>query len=131
MYDKLYKRQLVDPVKSDHNKSVSYNIQAKTLDGKDVNSYWVHKVYDAYSNMIKRSSLFFSSKNQDPPNFNSLGAFLKHEANKWIEAEIKNELEIEVVRGLFDSLLNRETCISGCDSMDEVSWFIRFIIYEI
>ena len=78
------------------------------------------QVYDAYSNMIKRSTLIYTDKDQDPTN-ESLGAFLRRESDKWIENEVKNEPVIEVVRGLFDSLLKRETCISGCHSMDEVS----------
>lgn len=45
VYELLYKRQAVDPLnKTDDYQRPTWNLQARALDGKDVNSYWVHKV---------------------------------------------------------------------------------------
>ncbi|KAI2810370.1 hypothetical protein BLOT_001531 [Blomia tropicalis] len=119
IYNILYSKQCLDPV-SITSKS-SYNTQAKTSDGKDVNSYWIHKVYEAYSSIFKRTELFFTN-DEDVSNYHdSLGLYLQKEIDKWIETEVKDDSIKEIVKMLFRSFLKRETCISGSDSMDVVS----------
>lgn len=71
-------------------------------------------MYDVYSEIIKRSGLFFASEGVDPPPGDSLGAYLRREADRWIAAEVagvEEDAVVEVVRGLFQSLYSRETCI--------------------
>lgn len=71
-------------------------------------------MYDVYSNIMKRSCLFFGGQGVDPVAGDSLGAYLRREADRWIAAEVagvEEEAVLEVVRGLFQSLLSRETCI--------------------
>lgn len=53
---------------------------------------------------------------------NSVGQLLTSDINSWIDNQKNDSEEIKKLKkSVFQTLLNRETCISGCHDMDEVS----------
>ncbi|XP_027197705.2 peroxisomal N(1)-acetyl-spermine/spermidine oxidase-like [Dermatophagoides pteronyssinus] len=123
IYELLYRKRIIDS-SIESNKSV-YNIQAKICqNGNDVDTVWIRKVYEAYSTILKGTTRFCNDGKLEEIKFykDSMGKYIENEVNKWIETEIDSESNFRpIVRSLFKSLIKRETCISGCNSLDDVS----------
>lgn len=120
IYEILYKNQVID-FNTNENKSC-YNLRARTYDGKDIEIKLIQQVTEAYSNILNGTSQFIENHLEIANSYkDSVGKYLINEIENWIEKFAKNSENINFVRGLFDSLLKRETCINGCNSMDDVS----------
>lgn len=96
-----------------------HTIVATTEEGKRVPISVVEDVYSAYFWFSKRCEEYFLLHLHTPPQIDSVGKHLEMD----IAAYLQNyEGEDALMRQMvFDHLLNRETCITGCHSMDETS----------
>nr|XP_053642852.1 spermine oxidase-like isoform X2 [Cherax quadricarinatus] len=95
-----------------------HNVVATLPDGKRVPFQILEEIYDAYFWFFKRCEEYFLCKYLPPDGVESVGAHLRLEISIYLEQFPKHERHIRNL--IFNYLLNRETCISGCDSMDEI-----------
>ncbi|KAG7165112.1 peroxisomal N(1)-acetyl-spermine/spermidine oxidase-like [Homarus americanus] len=95
-----------------------HNVVATLPDGKRVPFHILQEIYDAYFWFFKRCEEYFLCKYLPPDGVKSVGAHLKLEMSIYLEQFSGHERHIRNL--IFNYLLNRETCISGCDSMEEI-----------
>ncbi|KAF7489492.1 Peroxisomal N(1)-acetyl-spermine/spermidine oxidase [Sarcoptes scabiei] len=120
VFEFLTRNKIIDTT-IESNKS-NYNIEARSSTGEVIDDELVYKVYEVYSRMLNNAARFHNDLSRlDEINFfsDSMGNYLHGEIEKYILSE--NITIRPLIRKLFDSLLKRETCISGCDSMNDVS----------
>lgn len=96
-----------------------HSLIAATEDGQQVPFAVLQEIYEAYICFLKRCEEYFLCQFVPPPDINSVGEHIKYE----IELYLANQASAQdkhLKRTIFDCLLKRETCISGCDSMDDI-----------
>ncbi|XP_015911639.1 peroxisomal N(1)-acetyl-spermine/spermidine oxidase [Parasteatoda tepidariorum] len=94
-------------------------VVATTEEGKRVPISVVDEVYNAYFWFSKRCEEYFLLHLHTPPNIESVGKHLEMDINAYLQQYHGDEANMR--RMIFDHLLSRETCITGCHSMDETS----------
>lgn len=93
-------------------------VVATTEDGKRIPINIVEEIYSAYFWFCKRCEEYFLLRFLPIPEVeNSVGKHLKRDICAYLEQFSDDEKEIRKL--IFRHLLNRETCITGCHSMDE------------
>lgn len=95
-----------------------HKVVAAMEDGKQVPFSVLQEIYEAYVCFLRRCEEYFLSAYSPPEGVDSVGAHIALEADLYLSS-----LPPEERRGrelLFDCLLKRETCITGCDTMDDV-----------
>ncbi|XP_023239948.1 spermine oxidase-like [Centruroides sculpturatus] len=93
-------------------------VVATTEDGKRIPINIVEEIYSAYFWFCKRCEEYFLLRFPPIPEVgNSVGKHLKRDICAYLE-QFKDE-DKEIRKLIFRHLLNRETCITGCHSMDE------------
>lgn len=95
-----------------------HKVVAAMEDGKQVPFSVLQEIYEAYVCFLRRCEEYFLSAYSPPEGVDSVGAHIALEADLYLSS-----LPPEDRRGrelLFDCLLKRETCITGCDTMEEV-----------
>ncbi|KAJ8910074.1 hypothetical protein NQ315_012851 [Exocentrus adspersus] len=96
-----------------------HKVIAATEQGKQVPFTTLHEIYEAYLCFLKRCEEYFISQYLPPEGVDSVGEHIKLEINLYLE-QIKNQQDRHLRELLFECLLKRETCISGCDDMSEI-----------
>jgi len=95
-----------------------HKVVAALEDGKQLPFPVLREIYEAYVCFLRRCEEYFLSTYSPPDGITSVGAHIALEAEIYLSSL---PLEQRRVRQLiFDCLLKRETCVTGCDSMDEV-----------
>ena len=121
IYELALKHKLIDQLSTSGGKHL---VEARNLNGSKVDIKVVEEVYRTYFYFIKRCENYFQIEDMDTClRFdNSVGQHLKSDIEFWINGlkNLDNDSK-ELRKSIFNTLLNRETCISGCHSMDEVS----------
>lgn len=100
-----------------------HKVVAAMEDGKQLPFTVLQEIYEAYVCFLRRCEEYFLSPYSPPDGINSVGAHVALEAEIYLSS-----LPIEERRTrqlLFDCLLKRETCITGCDSMEDVDRSLR------
>ncbi|XP_066146714.1 peroxisomal N(1)-acetyl-spermine/spermidine oxidase [Euwallacea fornicatus] len=97
----------------------SHKIVAATEQGKQLPFTVLQEIYEAYLCFLKRCEEYFISQYEPPDGIDSVGEHMKLEMNLYLD-KVKDPVERHLKELLFDCLLKRETCISGCDSMNEI-----------
>ncbi|XP_066252474.1 peroxisomal N(1)-acetyl-spermine/spermidine oxidase [Euwallacea similis] len=97
----------------------SHKIVAATEQGKQLPFTVLQEIYEAYLCFLKRCEEYFISQYEPPDGIDSVGEHMKLEMNLYLD-KVKDPVERRLKELLFDCLLKRETCISGCDSMNEI-----------
>ena len=122
IYGILYSKNVLNPVTQSID-FLSHNMEARSVNGESLNTVWVRKVFQAYKHLEDQATLFVKSDNvEDVAKYDDCyGKFIKEKIDLWIEKEVHDQSLLPAIRGLFDSLLKRETAISGANSMNEVS----------
>lgn len=92
---------------------------AATESGKQVSFHVLQEVCEAYLCFLQRCEEYFISQYSPPEGIDSVGDHIKLEINLYLD-KIQNSSERHQRKLIFDCLLKRETCISGCDDMSEV-----------
>ncbi|XP_028038017.1 spermine oxidase isoform X2 [Bombyx mandarina] len=96
-----------------------HKVIAATENGKQVPFGILHEIHEAYVCFLRRCEEYFLCQYLPPPDIHSVGEHINLEATLYLERLPSSE-EKKLRRLIFDCLLKRETCISGCHSMDEV-----------
>ncbi|XP_076242979.1 peroxisomal N(1)-acetyl-spermine/spermidine oxidase [Calliopsis andreniformis] len=95
-----------------------HKVVAAMEDGKQLPFPILQEIYEAYICFLRRCEEYFLSPYSPPDGINSVGAHVALEAEIYLSSLPIEERRIRQL--LFDCLLKRETCITGCDSMEDV-----------
>ncbi|XP_023934114.2 peroxisomal N(1)-acetyl-spermine/spermidine oxidase [Bicyclus anynana] len=96
-----------------------HKVIAATEDGKQVPFGVLHEIHEAYVCFLRRCEEYFLCQYLPPPDIHSVGEHINLEAAIYLE-RLPNSEEKKLRRLIFDCLLKRETCISGCNTMDDI-----------
>lgn len=96
-----------------------HKVIAATEDGKQVPFGVLQEIHEAYVCFLRRCEEYFLCQYLPPPDIHSVGEHINLEATIYLERLPSSE-EKKLRRLIFDCLLKRETCISGCNAMDEI-----------
>jgi hypothetical protein len=122
IYELALKHKLIDQLSNTN--TGKHIVEARTPNGDKVDIKVVEEIYKTYFYFIKKCENYFQIENSEGPIRcnNSVGQHLRADIDSWING-LKNEDNDskQLKRSIFNTLLNRETCISGSHSMDEVS----------
>ncbi|KAL7648484.1 UNVERIFIED_CONTAM: hypothetical protein RMT77_000390 [Armadillidium vulgare] len=95
-----------------------HNVFAALPDGKRVSFSILQEIYDAYFWFFKRCEEYFLCKYLPPDGIDGVGQHINLEISLYLQQYPPHERDVR--HKIFNYLLNRETCISGCNSMDEI-----------
>ncbi|XP_043473443.1 peroxisomal N(1)-acetyl-spermine/spermidine oxidase [Leptopilina heterotoma] len=95
-----------------------HKVVATMEDGKQLPFPILEEIYEAYVCFLRRCEEYFLSSYSPPEGINSVGAHVSLEVELYLSSLPPENRRIRQL--LFDCLLKRETCITGCDSMEEV-----------
>lgn len=96
-----------------------HKIIATTENGKQVPFPILQEIYEAYVCFLKRCEEYFLCQYLPPPDIDSVGEHINYE----IELYLANHSDVgdkQLKKMIFECLLKRETCIAGCDNMNEI-----------
>lgn len=96
-----------------------HKLIAATEDGKQVPFPILQEIYEAYICFLKRCEEYFLCQYIPPPDINSVGEHINYEMELYL-ANQSNAQDTKLKKLIFDCLLKRETCISGCNNMNEI-----------
>lgn len=90
-----------------------------TEDGEEINERTVNQINLIYGQLIIQAEDYYQSNIPTPEENDSVGAFLEREFSELLERYTNGDRHVREI--LFDQRKLLECCISGCDSLDEVS----------
>ncbi|ETN67118.1 peroxisomal n1-acetyl-spermine/spermidine oxidase [Anopheles darlingi] len=96
-----------------------HKVVAATEDGKQVPFQVLQEIYEAYVCFLRRCEEYFLCQYLPPPDIHSVGEHIRLEVDLYLNG-VDCEKEKRVRQLIFECLLKRETCITGCHSMDEI-----------
>lgn len=96
-----------------------HKIVAATEDGKQVPFGILQEIYEAYVCFLRRCEEYFLCQFIPPPDINSVGEHINLEMELYLDS-VEDEREKHLKQLIFNCLLKRETCITGCDTMNEI-----------
>ncbi|KAF5270316.1 hypothetical protein FQR65_LT05504 [Abscondita terminalis] len=96
-----------------------HKVVAATEQGKQVPFSVLHEIYEAYLCFLRRCEEYFISQYLPPEGIDSVGDHINLEINLYLD-RIKDTQERHLRQLIFNCLLKRETCISGCNDMSEM-----------
>ncbi|XP_021378631.1 spermine oxidase-like [Mizuhopecten yessoensis] len=91
----------------------------RTEDGEEINERTVNQINLLYGQLIIQAEDYYQSNIPTPEENDSVGAFLEREFSSMIERYSNGDRHVREI--LFDQRKLLECCISGCDTLDEVS----------
>ncbi|XP_036335834.1 peroxisomal N(1)-acetyl-spermine/spermidine oxidase isoform X1 [Rhagoletis pomonella] len=96
-----------------------HTVIATTEDGHQVPFNILQEIYEAYVCFLRRCDEYFMCQYSPPPDINSVGEHINYEIEIFLSS-VKDPKEKRLKQLIFNCLLKRETCITGCTSMNEV-----------
>lgn len=96
-----------------------HKIVAATEDGSQVPFPILQEIYEAYICFLRRCEEYFLCQYIPPPDINSVGEHIDLETEMYLEG-VSDPKEKRLKQMIFQCLLKRETCISGCDTMNDI-----------
>lgn len=96
-----------------------HKIVAATEDGKQVPFGILQEIYEAYVCFLRRCEEYFLCQFIPPPDIGSVGEHINLEMELYLDG-VEDAREKHMRQLIFNCLLKRETCITGCDTMDEI-----------
>uniref|UniRef100_A0A182PI53 Amine oxidase domain-containing protein n=1 Tax=Anopheles epiroticus TaxID=199890 RepID=A0A182PI53_9DIPT len=96
-----------------------HKVVAATEDGKQVPFQILQEIYEAYVCFLRRCEEYFLCQYLPPPDIHSVGEHINLEVELYLNG-VDCAKEKHLRKLIFDCLLKRETCITGCHSMDEI-----------
>ncbi|KAK9509174.1 hypothetical protein O3M35_006546 [Rhynocoris fuscipes] len=115
MYEMAVVHNLIDIVQIPK----PHKVVAATEDGKQVPFSLLQEIYEAYTCFLHRCEEYFLCQYLPPSGIESVGEHIELEIALYLE-RIPDQDERRLRRLVFDCLLKRETCISGCDTMSDI-----------
>ncbi|KAJ9590453.1 hypothetical protein L9F63_016512, partial [Diploptera punctata] len=97
-----------------------HKVVAATEDGKQIPFQVLQEIYEAYVCFLRRCEEYFLCHYLPPTGINSVGEHISLEAALYLDRSADGEEDRHLKQLIFDCLLKRETCITGCDSMEEI-----------
>ncbi|XP_063221269.1 spermine oxidase isoform X2 [Bacillus rossius redtenbacheri] len=98
-----------------------HRVVASTEQGKQIPFHLLQEIYEAYVCFLRRCEEYFLSNYLPPAGVNSVGQHINLEVALFLQHAMEGDAEKRHLSELiFDCLLKRETCITGCHSMDEI-----------
>jgi len=114
LYELAVSNNLVDV----RGKPTPHNVVATTEEGRRLPFTILQEIYEAYFWFFKRCEEYFLCKYQPPEGVQSVGDHVELEINIYLQRYPPQQRYLR--RLVFDYLLKRECCITGCDTMSEV-----------
>uniref|UniRef100_A0AAG5D024 Amine oxidase domain-containing protein n=1 Tax=Anopheles atroparvus TaxID=41427 RepID=A0AAG5D024_ANOAO len=96
-----------------------HKVVAATEDGKQVPFQILQEIYEAYVCFLRRCEEYFLCQYLPPPDIHSVGEHINLEVDLYLNS-VECQKEKHLRKLIFECLLKRETCITGCHSMDEI-----------
>lgn len=96
-----------------------HKIVAATEDGKQVPFGILQEIYEAYVCFLRRCEEYFLCQFIPPPDITSVGEHINLEMELYLDG-VEDAREKHLKQLIFSCLLKRETCITGCDTMNEI-----------
>lgn len=96
-----------------------HKVVAATEDGKQVPFSILQEIYEAYVCFLRRCEEYFLCQFIPPPDIHSVGEHINLEVEMYLN-DVDDAQEKHLKQLIFDCLLKRETCITGCDTMDDI-----------
>ncbi|CAB4067828.1 Pleckstrin homology-like domain family B member 3,Pleckstrin homology-like domain family B member 2,Pleckstrin homology-like domain family B member 1 [Lepeophtheirus salmonis] len=96
----------------------AHNVAATTEDGRRLPFSILQETYEAYFWFFKRCEEYFLCKYQPPEGVKSVGDHIELEISIYLQKFPQQQRHLR--RLVFDYLLQRECCITGCNNMKEV-----------
>lgn len=96
-----------------------HKIVAATEDGHHVPFSLLQEIYEAYCCFLRRCEEYFVSDYLPPVGINSVGEHINLEIELYLQ-NVQDPKEKKLKQKIFECLLKRETCITGCHSMNEI-----------
>lgn len=101
------------------NEPKPHKLIAATEDGKQVPFPMLQEIYEAYICFLKRCEEYFLCQYLPPPDINSVGEHINYEIELYLSNQ-SSQPDKQLKKMIFDCLLKRETCITGCNHMDDI-----------
>jgi len=114
LYELAVSNNLVDVQQSSH----PHNVVATTEEGRRLPFAILQEIYEAYFWFFKRCEEYFLCKYQPPEGVKSVGQHIELEINIYLQRFPPQQRNLR--RLIFDYLIKRECCITGCDNMADV-----------
>ncbi|KAG7210291.1 hypothetical protein KM043_011835 [Ampulex compressa] len=95
-----------------------HKVVAAMEDGKQLPFPVLQEIYEAYVCFLRRCEEYFLSAYSPPDGITSVGAHVSLEADIYLSSLPVEQRKVRQL--IFDCLLKRETCITGCDNMEQV-----------
>lgn len=96
-----------------------HKLIATTEDGKQVPFPILQEIYEAYVCFLRRCEEYFLCQYMPPPEIDSVGEHINYEIELYLANQSSAD-DIHLKKLIFECLLKRETCISGCNNMNEI-----------
>ncbi|XP_030562249.1 spermine oxidase [Drosophila novamexicana] len=96
-----------------------HKVVATTEDGHQVPFSILQEIYEAYVCFLRRCDEYFLCQYSPPPDINSVGEHINYEIQIYLSS-VQDPKEKRLKQLIFNCLLKRETCITGCHNMNEV-----------
>jgi len=114
LYELAVSNNLVDVVQAPK----PHNVVATTEEGRRLPFPVLQEIYEAYFWFFKRCEEYFLCKYQPPEGIHSVGEHVELEISLYLERFPPQQRYLR--RLIFDYLLKRECCITGCSTMKEI-----------
>lgn len=96
-----------------------HKVIAATGNGKQVNFSVLAEIYEAYITFLKRCEEYFLCQYLPPDNIYSVGEHINLEIDLYLK-NLDDSKDKHIRKLIFDCLMKRETCITGCTNMNEI-----------
>lgn len=96
-----------------------HKLVAATEEGKQVPFPILQEIYEAYICFLKRCEEYFLCQYIPPPDIHSVGEHINFETELYLNDQ-SSPAEKNLKKMIFDCLLKRETCITGCNNMNDI-----------
>lgn len=115
----MFELAMANGLVSINNVPKPHAVVAATEDGKQVPFTILQEIYEAYICFLRRCEEYFLCQYIPPPDIYSVGEHIQLETELFLENVIDPH-EKHLKQLIFQCLLKRETCISGCHTMDDI-----------
>ncbi|XP_052837217.1 peroxisomal N(1)-acetyl-spermine/spermidine oxidase [Drosophila gunungcola] len=96
-----------------------HKVVATTENGHQVPFSILQEIYEAYVCFLRRCDEYFLCQYSPPPDIHSVGEHINYEIEIYLSG-VQDPKEKRLKQSIFNCLLKRETCITGCNNMNEV-----------
>ncbi|EDW84309.1 uncharacterized protein Dwil_GK13216 [Drosophila willistoni] len=96
-----------------------HKVVATTEEGHQVPFSILQEIYEAYVCFLRRCDEYFLCQYSPPPDIHSVGEHINYEIEIYLNS-VQDPKEKQLKQLIFNCLLKRETCITGCNNMNDV-----------